>query len=453
LASGHDCSKLRPHRRSAGIVDYGERSNRTHVDPSEMTTGQDPPVPAHRRCRFCGAPLTRTVVDLGKSPLANSFLTAADLGRPELFYPLHLFICDECRLVQLEEMESPKRIFRDYPHFSSYSQTWLDHCRVYAAAATEQYALDASTLVVEIASNDGCLLQFFKELGIPVLGVEPAANVAAVAEAKGIPTDVSFFGRDTARRLAAEGNAADLIVANNVLAHVPDLNDFIVGCKILLKPRGTATFEFPHLLNLIAERQVDTIYHEHFSYFSLFVVEKILARHGLEVFDVEQLTTHGGSLRIHVAHADAGRVRMPRVAQVVAVERAAGLDRFEPYREFADAVIDIKCSLLEFLCEVRRAGKTVVGYGAPAKGNTLLNFCGVGPHFIPYTVDRSEHKQGRYLPGVQIPVCAPERILETKPDYILILPWNIKDEITTQMNAIRAWGGQFVVAIPKLSVF
>jgi SAM-dependent methyltransferase len=408
---------------------------------------------ARRLCRFCGALLTRTFIDLGKSPLANSFLTVADLDRPELFYPLRVFICDECRLVQSEEFLAPKDIFRQYLYFSSYSQDWLDHCRAYAIAITNRCALDASSLVVEIGSNDGYLLQYFKELGIIVQGVEPATNVAAVAEAKGIPTDVAFFGRDTARRLLAEGKCADLIAANNVLAHVSDLNDFVAAFEIMLKPRGTATFEFPHLLNLIVGRQFDTIYHEHYSYFSLFVIEKIFARHGLYVFDIELLPTHGGSLRIYVAHATAGRVRTPHFNETIAAERAAGLDRFEAYEGFAEEVVAIKCELLKFLCEVRRAGKTVVGYGAPAKGNILLNYCGVGPHLIPYTVDRSIHKQGRYLPGVQIPISAPERIVETKPDYVLILPWNIKDEVAAQMAKIRTWGGQFVVAIPKLSVF
>ena len=422
-------------------------------DRSAKAILQESATLARRRCRFCEAPLTRSVIDLGKSPFANSFLSETDLSRPETFYPLHVFICDECWLMQLEEFESAENIFGHYLYFSSYSQTWLDHCRAYARAMTSRYQLDASSLVVEIASNDGGLLQYFKELGIRVLGVEPAANVAAAAQAKGIPTDVAFFGRDTARRLAAQGKTADLIVANNVLAHVPDLNDFVGGFKILLQARGTATFEFPHLLNLIVERQFDTIYHEHFSYLSLSVAERIFARHELHAFDVELLPTHGGSLRVHVAHAEAARARTPRFDETIKAERAAGLERYEPYREFADAVIDIKCALLEFLCEARRERKTVVGYGAPAKGNTLLNFCGVGPHLVPYTVDRSTHKQGRYLPGVQIPIHAPERIAETKPDYVLILPWNIKDEITAQSAAIRAWGGQFVVAIPQLRVF
>lgn len=405
------------------------------------------------RCRFCGAKLARSVVDLGKSPLANSFLDAVDLDRPEMFYPLHVFICEECHLVQLQEFETPQNIFRHYLYFSSYSQVWLDHCRDYADAMTSRYALNASSLVVEIASNDGCLLQFFKRLGIRVLGVEPAANVAAVARANGIPTDIAFFGTEAAARLAAAGKSADLIVANNVLAHVPDINDFVAGCRMLLKPQGTATFEFPHLLNLIVERQFDTIYHEHFSYFSLAVAERIFARHGLQIFDVERLATHGGSLRVHVAHIDAKRGRTAECDDVLSAERAACLDRFDPYEEFAEAVIDIKCAFVEFLGEARRVGKTVAGYGAPAKASTLLNFCGIGPQLLPYTVDRSTHKQGRYLPGVQIPIFAPARILESQPDYVLILPWNIKDEIAEQMQCIRGWGGRFVVAIPELRVF
>jgi SAM-dependent methyltransferase len=317
---------------------------------------------------------------------------------------------------------------------------------------TEQSQLDASSLVIEIASNDGALLQHFSERGIPVLGVEPAANVAAVAKAKGIPTEVAFFGRDTAQRLAAQHKFADLMVANNVLAHVPDLNDFVAGFKILLKPKGTATFEFSHLANLILQRQFDTIYHEHFSYFSLSIVDRIFAHHGLYVFDVDVLPTHGGSLRVHVAHAEAGRARTHRVGETIAAEHLAGLDRFECYREFAESIVDIKCALLEFLTEARRSRKLVVGYGAPAKGNTLLNYCGIRSDLIPYTVDRNVHKQGRYLPGVHIPVVAPERILESKPDFVLILPWNLTDEITEQMAAIREWGGRFVVAIPSLRI-
>jgi SAM-dependent methyltransferase len=409
--------------------------------------------PAVPTCRACGAKLTRTVLDLGKSPLANSFLTASDLNRPESFYPLRLLVCDACRLVQLAEFESAQAIFSDYLYFSSYSQTWLDHCRDYASAIIPRCALNTSSQVVEIASNDGHLLQLFQKAGISVLGVEPAANVAAAALAKGIPTEVAFFGVETARRLAAAGKSADLLVANNVLAHVPRLHDFVEGCAILLKPGGVATFEFPHLLNLIMERQFDTIYHEHFSYFSLAVVEWIFAEHGLAVFDVEQLSTHGGSLRVYAAHMAAKSPRSARCEVTLQAERSSGLDRHQCYDEFARAVIDIKCALLNFLCKARSAGKSVAGYGAPAKGNTLLNFCGVGPELLPYIVDRSTHKQGRYLPGVQIPIHAPERIIEAKPDYVLILPWNIKDEIVAQMACVRDWGGHFVTAIPQLRVF
>jgi len=406
-----------------------------------------------RRCRFCGSKLARSVVDLGKSPLANAFLTAADLDRPEKFYPLHVFICDQCHLVQLQAFESPQNIFGHYLYFSSYSESWLDHCRAYADAMTRRYALDGSSLVVELASNDGGLLRFFQERGVPVLGIEPAANIAAVARQNGIPTEVAFFGRDEAARLVASGQSADLIAANNVLAHVPDLNDFVAGCSILLKRQGTATFEFPYLLNLIVECQFDTIYHEHFSYFSLAVAQRLFAKHGLQIFDVERLATHGGSVRVHVAHSGANRACTAQCNDLLSAERAAGLDRFESYRKFADAVIDVKCALVKFLCEARRAGKTVAGYGAPAKASTLLNFCGVGRELLPYTVDRSTHKQGRYLPGVQIPIYEPEHILEAKPDYVLILPWNIKDEITSQMAVVRSWGGKFVTAIPGLSVF
>jgi SAM-dependent methyltransferase len=317
---------------------------------------------------------------------------------------------------------------------------------------TKRFALGSRSLVVEVASNDGYLLQYFKERGIGVLGVEPAANVAKAAQDKGIATEVAFFGAETARRLAAAGKSADLMAANNVLAHVPDLHDFVEGFKLLLKPAGTATFEFPHLLHLIEERQFDTIYHEHFSYFSFLVVDKIFDRHGLGIYDVEILPTHGGSLRLFVCHSDAPFARTTRVDELVARERAAGLDRIETYASFADTVVDIKCELLDFLIEARKNGKSVVGYGAPAKGNTLLNYCGVGPELISYTVDVSPHKQGRYLPGVQIPIYAPERILQTKPNYVLILPWNIKEEITDKMAAIREWGARFVTAIPKLTV-
>ena len=403
-------------------------------------------------CRFCGAELKNTFVDLGRSPLANSFLSTEGIGRAEAFYPLHVFVCENCLLVQLEEFESAENIFSDYLYFSSFSESWLRHCNVYAGEMTKRYGLGASSLVVEIASNDGYLLQYFKERGVGVLGVEPAANVAKVAEAKGIETVVEFFGTKAAQKLVTAGRRADLMAANNVLAHVPDINDFVAGFKILLKPTGVATFEFPHLLRLVSERQFDTIYHEHFSYLSLLVVEKIFNHHGLKVFDVEQLPTHGGSLRVFACPAEADRVRSAHCEKVLSDERAAGLDKLATYGQFAPLVIDIKCSLLEFLIETRRNGKAVVGYGAPAKGNTLLNYCGVGPELVSYTVDRSPHKQGRYLPGVQVPIHAPKHILKTKPDYVLILPWNLKDEVMEQMADIRKWGGKFVVAIPSLEI-
>lgn len=408
---------------------------------------------ADARCRFCAAPLSRSFVDLGRSPLANSFLEHADLRRAELFYPLHAYICDNCLLVQLETYESAERIFGDYPYFSSYSESWLRHCREYAERMAERYRLGPSSRVVEVASNDGYLLQYFKEHGIEVLGVEPAGNVAKTAIAKGIPTDIAFFGTAAARRLAAAGKQADLAVGNNVLAHVPDLNDFVAAFKMLLKPAGIATFEFPHLLRLIRECQFDTIYHEHFSYFSLHSVERIFAHHGLAVFGVEELPTHGGSLRVHATHAEAAPRRDAGCDTVIAAERAAGLHRPAGYADFGSAVTEVKCRLLDFLIGLRREGKRVAGYGAPAKGNTLLNYCGVGPELLPYTVDLSPHKQGRYLPGVQIPIHEPRRIFETKPDYVLILPWNLTDEITTQMAGIRDWGGRFAVAIPRLRVF
>jgi SAM-dependent methyltransferase len=404
------------------------------------------------RCRFCGAPLTRTFVDLGRAPLSNAFLTAEQLRLPEPHYPLHVRVCDECLLVQLEELASAEQIFSDYLYFSSYADAWLRHAEAFATRMTEELQLGPQSFVVEPASNDGYLLQYFQQRGVGVLGVEPAANVAKVAAAKGIPTEVEFFGVATAQRLAAF-RQADLICANNVLAHVPDLNDFVAGLAVLLKPSGIITVEFPHLLRLMAECQFDTIYHEHFSYFSLHVVDRIFARHALCVFDVDRLPTHGGSLRIHACHAAAERTRSKRFDAVIEDEHDAGLDQAVTYGRFADTVIDAKCALVEFLITARRQGKTVAGYGAPAKGNTLLNYCGVGPELLAFTVDRSPHKQGRYLPGVQIPVFAPERIYDVKPDYVLILPWNLRDEVVGQMSGVRAWGGKFVVPIPHVEVF
>ncbi len=403
-------------------------------------------------CRFCATPLEHGFVDLGMSPLSNAFLEADELNRMERFYPLRAYVCGECFLVQLEEFESPDEIFRDYVYFSSYSDSWLAHAREFASEATDRFGLDAHSLVVEIASNDGYLLQYFKEQGIPVLGIEPAGNVAQVAIDAGIDTVTEFFGVALARRLRDARQGCDLLVGNNVLAHVPDLNDFVAGLELLLADDGALSMEFPHLLQLVAHTQFDTIYHEHFSYFSLLAVQRIFRHHDLEIFDVEELPSHGGSLRIYAQHPDGGCPHRDSVERLLAKERDAGLDRLEIYRHFSERVHEVKRDLLEFLIEARRAGHRVVGYGAPAKGNTLLNFCGVGTDFIEYTVDRSPHKQGRFLPGTHIPVHAPERIAQTKPDYVLILPWNLQDEIMEQMTHIRGWGGRFVVPIPRLAV-
>ncbi len=405
------------------------------------------------KCRFCATPLQHTFVDLGMSPLSNAYLFPEQSNRMEPFYPLHAFVCDTCFLVQLEEFETPEQIFGDYAYFSSYSDQWLDHARAYAQTMVARLELDGGSRVIEIASNDGYLLQYFKEQNIPVLGIEPAANVAAVATGKGIPTMVKFFGANTAIELAGENSRADLLIGNNVLAHVPDLNDFVAGLKQLLKPAGIVTMEFPHLLRLMAENQFDTIYHEHFSYFSFLTVEKIFARHGLVLFDVDELPTHGGSLRIYAIHAE--NKAKPVAASVTMLkqrEREAGLERLETYAGFAEQVRETKRQLLEFLIGAKRAGKTVAGYGAPAKGNTLLNYCGIRSDFIDYTVDRSPHKQGKLLPGTHIPVHHPGKIRETRPDYLLILPWNIREEVMEQMADIRQWGGKFVVPIPRVEV-
>ena len=404
-------------------------------------------------CRFCGAPLSEVFVDLGASPLANSYLEPEDLDRAEAFYPLTVYVCGECLLVQLPEAERPDAIFSDYAYFSSYSDSWLRHAEAYTEAMIDRFGFGADHQVVEIASNDGYLLRWFKARGIPVLGVEPAANVAAAAEAAGIPTVVRFFGAATARDMVSEGKRADLLVGNNVLAHVPGLNDFVAGLAILLGPSGVLTMEFPHLLRLMDEDQFDTIYHEHYSYFSFATVRKVFAAHGLTLFDVEELPTHGGSLRIYARHdTDASKPVGERVAALLAREEAAGLGRLETYRSFGERVQRVKWGLLRFLIETREAGKSIAAYGAPAKGNTLLNYCGVRTDFLDYTVDRSPHKQGRYLPGVRIPIHGPDRLRETKPDYVLILPWNLKEEIVEQMADVRSWGGRFVVAIPEVRV-
>lgn len=404
-------------------------------------------------CRSCSAPLEHTFCDLGMSPLSNSYLTADQLRQKEPFYPLHAYVCGNCYLVQLDEFESPQQLFSEYAYFSSYSDSWLQHCRDYAQMISARLGLDENSQVVEIASNDGYLLQYFVAQKIPVVGIEPAANVAAVAEKKGISTLVEFFSERTATRMLEENLQADLVLANNVLAHVPDLNDFVAGMKLILKPSGTITLEFPHLLKLIQGSQFDTIYHEHFSYFSLLAVERVFANHGMQIFDVDQLPTHGGSLRIYVRHAD--RQDTPVTAGVQSlrdVESEAGLADLATYVTFADQVETSKRSLLKFLTGAKRDGMSVAAYGAPAKGNTLLNYCGVGQDFIDFTVDRSPAKQGHYLPGTHIPVFAPEKIREAKPDFLVILPWNIKDEIIGQTSYIREWGGKFVIPIPSVEI-
>jgi SAM-dependent methyltransferase len=403
-------------------------------------------------CRFCRAALSHRLVDLGQSPLSNRFLTAGQLGQMEPFYPLAVYVCEECLLVQLPGVETPEHIFSDYVYFSSYSDTWLAHARAYCEAMIARFGLDAGTPVVEIASNDGYLLQYLCSAGIPVLGVEPAANVAAVARQKGVETVVRFFGADTARALAAEGRTARLLLGNNVLAHVPDLNDFVAGLRILLQPGGVITMEFPHLLRLMESNQFDTIYHEHFSYFSLLAVRRVFAAHQLTIVDVDELPTHGGSLRIYAMHSDEAFDPGPAVSRVESLERSYGLERMETYAGFSSRAQAVKRALLAFLIAARDQGQRVAAYGAPAKGNTLLNYCGIRTDLIDYTVDRSPHKQGLFLPGTHIPVHGPERLRETMPDFVLILPWNLKEEIIEQMAEVRGWGGRFVVPIPSLEI-
>jgi len=406
-----------------------------------------------RKCRFCNKELKYSFCDLGKSPLSNSYLKESDLKKKENFYPLHAYVCDGCYLVQLEEFETPEQIFSDYAYFSSYSESWLRHAEKYVNDMISRFHFNRSHQVIEIASNDGYLLQYFHKKGIPVLGIEPAANVAAVAQAAGIPSLVKFFGVNTAQALAKEGKQADLLLGNNVLAHVPDINDFVHGMKIALKPHGVITMEFPHLLRLMEENQFDTIYHEHFSYLSFLTVEKIFAKHGLTLFDVESLSTHGGSLRIYARHQeDTSKPISERVKELKKRELDYGLNNIATYQSYQSKVSHTKNSLLKFLTDAKRAGKSVVAYGAPAKGNTLLNFCGIKQDLIAYTVDRSPHKQGKFLPGSHLPIQHPDKISQTKPDYLLILPWNLKDEIMQQMSSIRTWGGKFVIPIPQAEV-
>jgi hypothetical protein len=404
-------------------------------------------------CRLCAATLERLVVDLGMSPLCESYVAAADLNRMEPFYPLRALVCDECWLVQVEEYVSPGAIFGEYAYFSSYSDSWLAHARDYVAAIVPRLGLGAASFVVELGSNDGYLLQYVVAHGIPALGIEPARNVATAALARHVPTLVALFGRAEAATLVAERGRADLIVGNNVLAQVSDLNDFVAGIALLLAPDGVVTLEFPHLARLLAEVQFDTIYHEHFSYFSLATAARALAAHGLRVFDVEELPTHGGSLRVFACHAGSTRwADDARVARLRAAEVDAGLEEPETYEAFGERVAEVKRGLLEFLIRCRRAGERVAGYGAPGKGNTLLNYCGIRTDLVEYTVDRNPYKQGKFLPGTHIPIHAPERIAATRPDYLLILPWNLRDEIMRQMAEIRTWGGRFLTAIPAVEV-
>jgi SAM-dependent methyltransferase len=403
-------------------------------------------------CRFCGSSLRHVFADLGMCPIANSLVTEDQLSSMEPFYPLRAFVCDECFLVQSEEFEAPQGIFSDYTYFSSYSTSWLEHCRSYADRIVELLSLGEGHTVVELGSNDGYLLQYFAGRGIRVLGVEPAANVAQEAVVKGIPTIVRFFDEQVARELA-EDSSADLLIGNNVLAHMPGVSGFVAGMKVLLKPGGVITVEFPHLMRLVEDGQFDTIYHEHFSYFSFSIVTRIFARHDLRVFDVEELPTHGGSLRVYACHAD-DPARQPRemVAEVAERERAAGYGELGVYKAFGERMAATKRQVLRCLIDAKEDGKSIVGYGAPAKGTTLLNYCGIGTDFLDYTVDKSPHKQGCYLPGVRVPVLAPSEIRRTRPDYVFILPWNLKDEILDELAFVREWGGRFMVRTPEMSV-
>lgn len=403
-------------------------------------------------CRFCHSPLEHSFCDLGMTPLSNSYLAKGQLEKGETFYPLHAYVCSQCFLVQVKDYELPENIFGDYAYFSSFSDSWLKHCQNYVEQTIRRLSLDSSKQVIEIASNDGYLLQYFKEHKIPVLGIEPAANVAKAAEAKSIPTLVRFFGSAVAQELKDKGMQADLLIGNNVLAHVPLLNDFVKGLKILLKSDGVITMEFPHLLRLMESNQFDTIYHEHFSYFSLLAVDQVFCAHGLKIFDVEELRTHGGSLRIYATHLENQQNISESVLGIKQREKQVHFDHLQGYTHFAVKVQQLKADLLSFFLDCKKKGKKIAGYGAPAKGNTLLNFCGIRSGLLDFTVDRSPHKQGRFLPGTHIPIYPVEEIAREKPDYVFILPWNLKEEIIQQMAFIREWGGQFVIPIPQLEI-
>ena len=405
-----------------------------------------------RHCRLCQAVLTTTVVDLGMSPLCESFLAADQIDQMEPYFPLHVLVCSNCFLVQLQEYVKPEHIFTEYAYFSSYSTSWVEHARRYCEMIAARLHLGPKSRVYEIASNDGYLLQHFLPLGVPAIGIEPAANVAAVAQQKNIPTLVEFFGLKLAQRLVAEGRPADLIIGNNVLAQVPDLNDFTAGMAHLLTPNGVITLEFPHLERLIDENQFDTIYHEHFSYFSLVTIDRLATRHGLKVFDVEHLPTHGGSLRVYLCRADAAHATLPSVGALLAHERAIGFEQIEYYSRFSAKVHRTKRQLLSFLIQCKEQGAKICGYGAPGKGNTLLNYCGIGTDFLDFTVDRNPYKHGRYTPGMHIPIYPVAAIDEARPDYLLILPWNLKNEIVTSMRHVGDWGCKFIVPIPSVGV-
>lgn len=419
-----------------------------HADRSPLAN-QDS---ATHHCRLCNATLKHSFVDLGMSPLCESFLEPEQLDAMEPFFPLHVLVCQDCFLVQLREYVSPEEIFQEYAYFSSYSTSWVAHAKTYVEMIAKRLGLGADSLVVELASNDGYLLQHFLPLGVPVLGIEPAANVAQVAVDKGITTCVDFFGVKLAEELAGEGKHADLILGNNVLAQVPDLNDFVTGIAHLLKPEGIVTLEFPHLERLMAENQFDTIYHEHFSYFSFVTIERMAENHGLKLIDVEELSTHGGSLRIYLAHANSARMPTKAVADLLRREKELGFCDIATYASFAEQVKRTKRKLLSFLIDAKEQGRTICGYGAPGKGNTLLNYCGIGPDFIEFTVDRNPYKHGRFTPGMHIPIHDVEAIDDAKPDYIFILPWNLKGEIIKQMSHVSNWGAKFVVPIPEVTI-
>lgn len=405
---------------------------------------------SHSACRFCNEPLVHSFVDLGMSPLCEEYVSQENVTKKENFYPLHTFVCSNCFLVQVREIISPDEIYSEYAYFSSYSDSWLKHAENYVSSITQRLNLGENNLVIELASNDGYLLQYFVKKGIPVLGIDPAANIAQYAREKGVPTEVMFFGREAAQKVSGKYKKPDLIVGNNVLAHVPDINDFVGGMKLLLKDTGVITMEFPHLLKLIQNNQFDTIYHEHYSYISFYTANIIFNKHNLKIFDVEELPTHGGSLRIYACHAENTGIEItPRVKELLDRELTLGFNNLQFYKDFSDRTVETKYKILDLLIKLKKEGKTIAGYGAPGKGNTLLNYCGIRTDFLDYTVDRNPYKHYKYLPGSRIPIFPPEKIVETKPEYIFILPWNLQDEIVRQLNYTKEWNAKFIVPIPE----